>query len=102
MAQWSLHALLDGVDCRAELPDLAVSGVRCDSRQVEPGDLFVCVPGGKADGHAFARQALAAGAVAVVIQKCIMVCRKNKAGAEPPASAIARAPARPNTSLPKG
>ena len=39
---------------------------RLDSRKVKPGDLFVAVPGTKADGLSFAPQAIAAGAVAVM------------------------------------
>ncbi|MEX1022130.1 MAG: UDP-N-acetylmuramyl-tripeptide synthetase, partial [Dehalococcoidia bacterium] len=52
-----------GID-RAALP--AVREVRFDSRQVGAGDLFVCAPGERADGHDFAAQAVAAGAVALV------------------------------------
>jgi UDP-N-acetylmuramoyl-L-alanyl-D-glutamate--2,6-diaminopimelate ligase len=42
--------------------------VQFDSRTVEPGDVFVCIPGERADGHAFAPQAVAAGAVALVAE----------------------------------
>ena len=37
-----------------------------DSREVEPGALFVALPGERADGHDFAAAAVAAGAVAVL------------------------------------
>lgn len=43
-----------------------VSGVSHDSRRVEPGDLFVAIPGERFDGRDFAPDAVAAGAVAVV------------------------------------
>lgn len=46
--------------------DLEVRQVRIDSREVQPGDLFFCIMGQSLDGHQFARQAIAAGAVAVV------------------------------------
>ncbi|MBW8853680.1 MAG: UDP-N-acetylmuramoyl-L-alanyl-D-glutamate--2,6-diaminopimelate ligase, partial [Bradyrhizobium sp.] len=46
-----------------------VTGVASDSRKVRPGDLFVAVPGTKADGLGFVRQALAAGAVAVMAER---------------------------------
>ncbi len=46
-----------------------VTGVASDSRKVRPGDLFVAVPGTKADGLGFVRQALAAGAVAVMTER---------------------------------
>ncbi len=51
-------------EVRAALP--SVRAIQFDSRQVEAGDLFVCIPGGRADGHAFARAAVEAGAVALV------------------------------------
>ena len=41
-------------------------GVTADSRKVKRGDVFVAVPGTKADGLAFAAQAAAAGAAAIV------------------------------------
>lgn len=43
-----------------------VGGIRADSRRVEPGDLFVAIPGVDVDGHSFIPQALQEGAVAVV------------------------------------
>jgi len=43
-----------------------VGGISADSRTVKRGDVFVAVPGSKADGLAFAAQALAAGASAIV------------------------------------
>jgi UDP-N-acetylmuramoyl-L-alanyl-D-glutamate--2,6-diaminopimelate ligase len=56
-----------GIACRTSLsPDLAIGGVQIDSRKVGKGDLFVALPGSCADGFAYARDALRAGAVAVV------------------------------------
>ena len=46
--------------------DVPVSGLRHDSREVGPGDLFFALPGSKTDGNRHAREALAKGAVAVV------------------------------------
>ena len=43
-----------------------VSGVRHDSRAIEPGDLFVARRGARSDGTAFVRDALARGASAVL------------------------------------
>lgn len=45
---------------------LPVAGLTADSRKVEPGFVFVAVPGTVADGRQFAAKAAAAGAVAVV------------------------------------
>jgi UDP-N-acetylmuramoyl-tripeptide--D-alanyl-D-alanine ligase len=43
-----------------------LSGVAVDSRRVRPGDLFVAIRGERVDGHAFAREAAARGAAALL------------------------------------
>ena len=48
--------------------NVAITDVTDDSRLVKPGSLFVAVKGGRVDGHAYIRQAVQAGASAVVIQ----------------------------------
>jgi UDP-N-acetylmuramoyl-L-alanyl-D-glutamate--2,6-diaminopimelate ligase len=40
-----------------------------DARAVEPGALFFCVPGSRADGHDFASEAISNGAVALVVER---------------------------------
>ena len=47
---------------------IEVGGVSTDSRTVKRGDVFVAIAGGKADGLEFVAPAVAAGAVAVVVQ----------------------------------
>lgn len=47
-------------------PDREVLKIRLDSRQVEPGDLFVPIIGEKVDGHKFIPQVIGAGAAAVL------------------------------------
>lgn len=42
-----------------------------DSRAVQPGDLFVAIKGERFDGHEFAEQALAKGAVAAIVSSPI-------------------------------
>lgn len=46
----------------------AVGAIRFDSREVEPGDVFVCIRGERADGHEFAASAVLRGAVALVAE----------------------------------
>ena len=46
--------------------DVEIHTVVADSRQVQPGDLFVAIPGVSVDGHRFIAQAVEEGAVAVV------------------------------------
>jgi UDP-N-acetylmuramoyl-L-alanyl-D-glutamate--2,6-diaminopimelate ligase len=47
-----------------EVRDLAY-----DARTVTPGAVFFCVPGAQADGHDFASEAVARGAVALVVER---------------------------------
>ena len=53
------------------LHDPEVLRVSHDSRTVVPGDLFCCVPGATHDGHRFASEAVAAGAVALLVESPI-------------------------------
>ena len=46
-----------------------VRSLAYDSRRVELGGLFFCVPGEKVDGHAFAAAAVDAGAVGLVVER---------------------------------
>ena len=66
-----LQELLKGIEvieCTAS-PELEISGVSADSRQVQPGGLFVAVPGFAADGHKFIPAAVKNGAAAVICEK---------------------------------
>jgi UDP-N-acetylmuramoyl-tripeptide--D-alanyl-D-alanine ligase len=57
---------------RVSDPDLVVSGpVVIDSRQVQPGCLFAAFVGEHVDGHSFAGQALAGGAVCVLASRAV-------------------------------
>ncbi len=44
----------------------SLSGITLDSRSVEPGDLYVALPGARLHGAAFCADAVAAGAVAIL------------------------------------
>jgi UDP-N-acetylmuramoyl-L-alanyl-D-glutamate--2,6-diaminopimelate ligase len=46
--------------------DVEVSGINLDSRQVQPGSVFVALSGGGTDGHRYIQDAIRRGAVAVV------------------------------------
>jgi len=54
------------VAVRGQPPPL-VGGIAFDSRRVKPGDLFVALPGLRTDGARFIPEALARGAVGVVV-----------------------------------
>ncbi|MFW6243558.1 MAG: Mur ligase domain-containing protein, partial [Desulfovibrionales bacterium] len=49
-----------------------ISRVQTDSRCTEPGDLFVCLPGSRFDGHNFAAAAEGRGAAAIVSQQPLL------------------------------
>jgi UDP-N-acetylmuramoyl-L-alanyl-D-glutamate--2,6-diaminopimelate ligase len=46
-----------------------ISALVYDTRDSGPGALFFCIAGDRADGHAFAQDAVAAGAVALVVER---------------------------------
>jgi UDP-N-acetylmuramoyl-L-alanyl-D-glutamate--2,6-diaminopimelate ligase len=64
-----LRDLLPEAPIDARQGAIEVAGVAADSRKVKPGFLFVAVAGSKADGAHFAKQAAAAGAVAVAAEQ---------------------------------
>ena len=65
-----LSALLQDIDIlQNSVPgDPDIGEVRYDSRQVQPGDLFVAIRGYATDGHQFIASALEKGAAAVVCE----------------------------------
>jgi UDP-N-acetylmuramoyl-L-alanyl-D-glutamate--2,6-diaminopimelate ligase len=61
-----LNALLQSAGLPAGLADPEITSLCYDSRRVTPGSLFFALPGQKADGAEFVKQAVANGATAVV------------------------------------
>jgi UDP-N-acetylmuramoyl-L-alanyl-D-glutamate--2,6-diaminopimelate ligase len=53
--------------------EVAISGLACDSRLVEPGFLFAAIRGDAADGHAFIPEALKKGAAAILAESDVPV-----------------------------
>lgn len=53
------HAIIKG---------LGITGIQYDSRKVELGNLFVAIKGFKSDGHKYIQDALANGAIAVIVE----------------------------------
>ena len=51
----------------SDAPDVDVTALAYDNRFVTLGTLFFCVPGFTRDGHDFADDAIARGAVALVV-----------------------------------
>ncbi|WP_274651858.1 UDP-N-acetylmuramoyl-L-alanyl-D-glutamate--2,6-diaminopimelate ligase [Paenibacillus humicola] len=61
------------ITARLEGGDAEIAGIQTDSRRVEPGDLFICLPGYTQDGHDFAPQAAQRGAAAFVAERPLPV-----------------------------
>jgi UDP-N-acetylmuramoyl-L-alanyl-D-glutamate--2,6-diaminopimelate ligase len=62
-----LDLVMPGIRSRAG--ELEITGLAYDNRSVKPGTLFFCVRGFTRDGHDFAPQAIADGAVALVVER---------------------------------
>ena len=60
---------LDNARFEPRFAGLELNGIAADSRKVKPGDLFVAVPGTKADGLSFVPQALSRGAAAIMAER---------------------------------
>ena len=48
--------------------DIDVKGIAYNSKNVTPGDIFVCIKGYKTDGHNYILGAVANGAVAIIVE----------------------------------
>lgn len=66
-----LRSILEGLPIvqQAGPADAEIMGIAYDSRQVEPGFLFVCIRGFTTDGHQFIAPALERGAAAVIVEQ---------------------------------
>ncbi len=65
---WTGEAIADACSGALSAP-FAVSGVAFDSREVQPGDLFVAMRGETADGHDYVERALKTGAAGVIAER---------------------------------
>jgi UDP-N-acetylmuramoyl-L-alanyl-D-glutamate--2,6-diaminopimelate ligase len=63
-------AALAPVDVLGRAP-VEIADLAYDARDATAGSLFFCVPGSRADGHAFAAEAVANGAVALVVERAL-------------------------------
>lgn len=53
---------------KQDVAECTITGIQNDSRQIQPGDLFVAYPGAAADGRLFIEKAVSSGAAAVVYE----------------------------------
>ena len=59
-------ALADVATIATHGESTTITGIQYDSRRVEPGDVFVAMRGGTADGNQFIERAITSGAAAIV------------------------------------
>ena len=55
----------------AEAPSVEILDLAYDPHSATPGSLFFCIPGTRADGHDLAADAVARGAVALVVERSL-------------------------------
>ncbi len=67
----SLQQLAQVVDGRLIGADVEITGLCHDSRQIQPGDLFVALPGAHVDGHQFVARACRDGAAAALVRTAV-------------------------------
>ena len=67
----NLVELMADVDIKETHGDcnIDITGLAYDSREVKPGDVFVCISGYQTDGHQYARSAAESGAAAIVAER---------------------------------
>ena len=58
-----------GAKTNIEIPDVEITNICTDSRDVRPGSIFVALCGERFDGHAFVKTAMENGALWAVVQK---------------------------------
>lgn len=66
--RWTDQIVRSALGLSAPPVDLGYSTISTDTRQIQPGSLFVALRGERFDGHAFLGAAANAGAVAAVVQ----------------------------------
>lgn len=65
---------MDAADCRLircpDLPErLEITGICTDSREIEKGQLFICMRGMRTDGHKYIKEAAEKGAIAILAER---------------------------------
>jgi UDP-N-acetylmuramoyl-tripeptide--D-alanyl-D-alanine ligase len=67
---WTSAEIAEATGGRASA-EFEVNGVTFDSREVQPGDLFVAMPGTVHDGHEFVPSALERGAAGLLVSQAV-------------------------------
>ena len=70
---WPIYRLLEGLVEDGSSSSQIITGIACDSREVNPGTLFVAIEGFETDGHRYIDDAVKRGASAVIVQTAVEV-----------------------------
>lgn len=77
---YSLKKALEGIEYEISgnvTEDILISGVKCDSREVCPGDVYVCLKGCKHNGENYVGEALSKGAKVIICEKQCRMCNES-------------------------
>ena len=74
-----LNDIIKGVSVKPPLPAVLIKNIRCDSRAVEKGDLFIAVSGWSEDGYKYIGDAISRGAKAVLADRDFALAGSNAA-----------------------
>lgn len=66
LAEWAQAEL---IDVTGDADQHVCQGISTDSRSTRPGDCYIAIKGERFDGHAFIEQAIAQGAVALLVSE---------------------------------
>ncbi|RPI20855.1 MAG: UDP-N-acetylmuramyl-tripeptide synthetase, partial [Actinobacteria bacterium] len=96
----TLGAIASRLGVATAAGELPITSVSHDSRAVRPGGLFVAIRGSRSDGHDHIDEAVAAGAVALVVEHRVdrtvpqLVVADSRAALAPAAAAVYHEPSR--------
>ncbi|MBA2480375.1 MAG: UDP-N-acetylmuramoyl-tripeptide--D-alanyl-D-alanine ligase [Planctomycetes bacterium] len=71
MLEHAIAEALTGGQWHGATREAVIHGAATDSRQVQPGCLFACLPGARVDGHDFAATAVGDGAAMILASKLL-------------------------------
>ena len=73
----SLNKILKNLDLNnSEIPEVLVSGLSTNSKNIQKGDLFIAIKGNKENGNSFITEAIISGAVAVITDSSFIKSNK--------------------------
>jgi len=72
IGHWNVHDLVDSLSAETQQNiDVIFNHVSTDTRNIQPGDLFVCLKGEHFDAHEFVAYAREKGAVAAIVERFV-------------------------------